>query len=419
MLTRRLYYRAYFVTLHRMLEPEYPFFSPLYIMAKPAGPACNLACKYCYYLEKKKLLDAEGTCRMSDEVLRLYIESYCAAQTGPYVNFTWHGGEAMLRNLDFYRKALGYQQQYAAGRTVVNCLQTNGTLLNDQWCAFLRRHNWLVGISIDGPEEIHDAYRRDPAGKGSFQRTIRGIRLLQRHGVEWNAMAVVNALNVTDPDGFYNFFRQLGCRFLQFTPIVERKDPDGMLTDPFTPGEVSPESVSPQQWGDFLCRVFDLWRRHDVGRLFVQLFDATLANWVGHDPGLCTLGKLCGHAGVIEHNGDVYSCDHFVFPKYRLGNIRRMSVEQMMLSEQQRRFAAMKIASLPQQCRDCRWSFACNGECPKNRFAVTADGQPGLNYLCEGYSRFFSHAAPYMDFMAAELKAHRPPANVMGFEPQK
>lgn len=397
---------------------HYPFATPLYLMAKPAGPACNLACEYCYYLEKSKFFEGTRRTNMSDEVLEAFIRGYLESQTTPETVFTWHGGEALMRDISFYKKAMALQERYAHGRTVVNCLQTNGTLLNDEWCRFLRENDWLVGISIDGPEEFHDEYRRNIAGKPSFQQTMRGIRLLQRHGVEWNALAVVNDFNADYPDDFYNFFKSIGCKYLQFTPVVERLKTSGMLSSGTDrEGEVADFSVSPDQWGNFLCRVFDLWRKEDVGKVFVQLFDATLANWVGEQPGVCTLARTCGHAGAIEHNGDIYSCDHFVFPEYKLGNIRTHTVIEMMMSDRQKAFGKAKSDSLPTQCRNCRWLFACNGECPRNRFAFTKEGEAGLNYLCEGYRKFFAHAAPYMDFMAAELEAGRPPANVMDFHP--
>lgn len=395
-----------------------PFATPLYLLAKPAGPACNLACEYCYYLEKSKYFVDPRHTFMSDEMLDIFIKSYIEAQTMPEVMFTWHGGEAMMRNIDFYKRAIKLQQRYGRGRLIYNCIQTNGTLLNDEWCRFLHDNGWLVGISIDGPEEFHDEYRRNRVGKASFAQTMRGIRLMQRHGVEWNALAVVNDYNGDYPEDFYDFFREIGCRFLQFTPVVERRNSTGMLSAGSDPGgEITDFSVKPDQWGNFLCRLFDRWRKKDVGTIFVQLFDSTLANWVGKEPGVCTMARTCGHAGAVEHNGDVYCCDHFVFPEYKLGNLRTHTVTEMMTSPRQISFGASKQDSLPQQCRNCRWLFACNGECPRNRFVTTSEGEPGLNYLCEGYRKFFSHVAPYMDFMAAELKAGRAPANVMNFEP--
>ena len=391
-----------------------PFSHPVYVMPKPVGASCNMACEYCYYLEKKGLYPSSPRTLMSEATLEEFIRQYIGAQTTPDVLFTWHGGEATMRPPEFYRKAMALQRKYADGRRIENCLQTNATLLTDEWCRFLRENNWLVGVSIDGPQRFHDEYRRSASGKPSFLNVMRGIRMLQRHGVEWNAMAVVNDYNADHPVEFYRFFKEIGCHYIQFTPIVERVRPDERLADVGSEGELTPFSVTPGQWGDFLCGVFDEWIKGDVGSYFVQLFDATLANWVGCEPGICTLAPTCGHASVMEWNGDVYSCDHFVFPQYRLGNIHENTLIEMMVSERQQIFGAAKRDTLPRQCRECRWLFACNGECPKNRFATTSDGEPGLNYLCEGYRRFFCHVAPYMDFMKAELEAGRPPANVNG-----
>lgn len=386
---------------------------PIYVMAKPVGSACNLACEYCYYLEKKNLYPEDTRHLMSDHVLEQYIRQYIEAQPHDSVQFTWHGGEALIRPLDFYRKVVSLQQKYADGRRIDNSLQTNGILLNDSWCAFLKKNNWLVGVSIDGPQEFHDEYRRDKSGKPSFVRVMKGIRLLQKYDVEWNAMAVVNDYNAEHPLEFYNFFKNIGCRFIQFTPIVERIGDKGNLQALGGKGEVADFSVTPEQWGNFLCAVFDEWVRKDVGQYFIQIFDSTLANWVGEMPGVCVYAPTCGHAAALEYNGDLYSCDHFVFPQYKLGNIAHKTIFEMMNSERQLKFGRDKRASLPSQCRECRYLFACNGECPKNRFAFTSQGEPGLNYLCEGYYRFFDHVAPYMDFMKKELLAGRPPANVM------
>ena len=398
-----------------------PFARPLYVMAKPAGSRCNLACEYCYYLEKNKLYrdsDPQRRFTMTDEILEKFIKEYIEAQTMPEVLFTWHGGETLMRPLSFYRKAVELQRKYARGHIIDNCIQTNGTMLTDEWCRFFKENNWLVGVSIDGPKEFHDECRRNKAGAPSFHQVMKGIELLKKHGVEGNALAVVNDYNADYPLEFYNFFKEIGCRYIQFTPIVERIAPkkDGRYLACPADGTDIPLadfSVTPEQWGSFLCALFDEWVRQDVGKYFIQLFDATLANWVGEQPGVCTMAPTCGHAGVMEYNGDVYSCDHFVFPEYRLGNLNTSNFVEMMYSDRQLRFGAAKRDSLPRQCRDCRWLFACNGECPKNRFALTADGEPGLNYLCEGYRRFFAHVAPYMDFMKEELAAERPPANVM------
>ena len=369
-----------------------PFGSPLYVMLKPIGSRCNLACKYCYYLEKGKLYPEQEP--LSEELLETFIRQYIEAQTMPEVLFTWHGGEPLLQPLSFYRKALELQQRYARGRQIDNCLQTNGTLLTDEWCEFLRENRFLVGISIDGPQTYHDAYRCR-----SFEKVMRGIRLLQKHHVEWNAMATVNHLNADHSVEFYRFFKEIGCQYLQFTPVVEPS-----LCD---------TSVTPEQWGRFLCRVYDEWVKADVGQIFVQLFDATLANWAGEPPGICSMSPTCGRAAVMEANGDVYSCDHFVFPEYRLGNIRQQSLTEMLYGERQQQFGRNKRAGLPRQCRECRFLFACHGECPKNRFVKDKYGEPGLNYLCKGYRQFFAHVASDMDFMKAELDAGRSPANIM------
>lgn len=393
-----------------------PFATPVYVMPKPVGSACNLACRYCYYLEKKKYYPDARRQLMSEATLEEFIKQYIAAQTTPEVIFTWHGGEATVRKLDFYRKALELQKKYGAGRNIINCLQTNATLLTDEWCLFLKRHDWLVGVSIDGPQEFHDEYRRMADGRPTFNAVMRGIKMLQSHGVEWNALAVVNDYNADYPVEFYRFFKEIGCHYIQFTPVVERIKPDNMLADVASPGELTDFSVTPRQWGDFLIGLFDEWVREDVGKVFVQIFDATLANWVGAMPGVCTLSSMCGHAAAMEWNGDVYACDHFVFPQYKLGNIHESTLIEMMASDRQLEFGARKQAGLPRQCKECRWMFACHGECPRNRFAVSSEGEPGLNYLCEGYRAFFEHAAPYMDFMKAELEAGRPPANVNGLK---
>ncbi len=400
-----------------MNQTLYPFARPLYVMTKPVGAVCNLACAYCYYLEKANLYKDTSKHVMSDELLEKFIREYIGSQTMHEVLFTWHGGETLMRPLSFYRKVVELQRQYAGGHTIDNCIQTNGTLLTDEWCEFFKENNWLVGISIDGPQEFHDEYRRNRSGRPSFAKVMQGIRLLNKHGVEWNAMAVVNDYNADYPLEFYHFFKEIGCRYIQFAPIVERlsKHDDGRyLATPLQPGEQLAEfSVSPEQWGSFLCTLFDEWVRNDVGQIFIQLFDSTLANWVGEQPGVCSMAKTCGHAGVMEFNGDVYACDHYVFPEFKLGNIYQQTLVEMMYSERQMEFGQMKQKSLPAQCRACEFLFACNGECPKNRFATTASGEPGLNYLCKGYHRFFKHVAPYMDYMKKELLAERAPANIM------
>ena len=395
-----------------------PFAKPLYVMLKPAGAHCNLACKYCYYLEKNNLYQNSHRHLMSDEMLEQFTREYIEAQTMPQVLFTWHGGEPLMRSIDFYKKALALQKKYAHGKQIDNVIQTNGTLLTDEWCEVFAKNHWLVGISIDGPQEYHDHYRVTPAGKPSWEKVMQGIQLLKKHRVEWNAMAVVNAYNAEHPLEFYHFFRDNGCQYLQFTPIVERltEHEDGRTLASLADDREIPladASVTPQQWGNFLCTIFDDWVRHDVGKTFVEIFDCTLANWMGVLPGICAYSKECGHAGVMEHNGDVYSCDHFVFPEYKLGNIREQSLIDMLYGEKQQAFSRLKHTSLPRQCKECDMEFACHGECPKNRFEKDKYGEPGLNYLCQGYYQYYSHVAPYMDFMKRELLAQRPPANIM------
>lgn len=395
-----------------------PFAKPLYVMLKPAGAHCNLACKYCYYLEKTKLYPTAQRHLMSDEMLEQFTREYIEAQTMNQVLFTWHGGEPLLRSIDFYRKALSLQQKYAGGRRIANVIQTNGTLLTDEWCEFFAQNHWLVGISIDGPQPDHDHYRLTAAGKPSWKKVMQGIKLLKKHGVEWNAMAVVNAYNANHPLEFYRFFKENGCQFLQFTPIVERltRHEDGRTLASLADKDeisLSEASVTPEQWGYFLCAIFDEWVRKDVGKIFVEIFDCTLANWMGISPGICAYSKECGHAGVMEHNGDVYSCDHFVFPEYKLGNIRDYSLIDMLYGEQQQEFSRLKHSSLPRQCKECDMEFACHGECPKNRFMKDKYGDSGLNYLCPGYYHYYQHVAPYMDYMKQELMSQRPPSNIM------
>ena len=329
-----------------------PFAKPLYVMLKPAGAHCNLACKYCYYLEKNNLYDKSHRHIMSDEMLEQFTREYIEAQTMPQVLFTWHGGEPLMRSIDFYKKALALQKKYARGRRIDNVIQTNGTMLTDEWCEFFAQNNWLVGI------------------------------------------------------------------YLQFTPIVERltQHQDGRTLASLADNHEIPLadfSVTPEQWGNFLCAIFEEWVHNDVGKMFVEIFDCTLANWMGVLPGICAYSKNCGHAGVMEHNGDVYSCDHFVFPEYKLGNISDHTLIEMLYGDKQHALSRLKHTSLPRQCKECDMEFACHGECPKNRFEKDKYGEPGLNYLCKGYFQYYSHVAPYMDFMKRELQAQRPPANIM------
>ncbi len=373
-----------------------PYLRPFSLMLKPVGARCNLACRYCYYLDKKDLYPTAGNrAQMSDDTLKTAIRQYIEAQPTREVVFVWHGGEPTLLPLGFYRKAMAWQQQYAQGHLISNCLQTNGTLLTDDWCRFLHDEQWLVGISVDGPELMHNAYRRIRGGGPTFMQVMAGVERLQQFSVQWNAMSVVNFQNAEHPEEFYRFFKQIGCRYLQFTPIVER-NPQTL--------QITPESVTAGQWGDFCNRLFDQWwQADDVGRFFVQLFDATLANWVGEVPGVCTLGSQCGHALAMEWNGDVYSCDHFVGTAHRLGNVQEQHLADLIELSRQRAFGQQKETALPRQCRECSWLSLCHGECPKNRLLTDTYGNPGLNYLCEGYRMFFAHTAPYMLQLKAEL----------------
>ena len=394
-----------------------PFSRPMYVMLKPAGSLCNLRCKYCYYLEKNELYKDSRNHIITDELLEKFIKEYIEAQTMPEVLFTWHGGETLMRPVSFYKKALELQRVYGRGRRIDNCIQTNGTLITDEWCQFFKENNFLVGVSIDGSQEFHDEYRKTATGKPTFRQVMKGINLLNKHGVEWNALAVVNDFNADYPLDFYHFFKEIGCHYIQFTPIVERiiDRADGLTLAPGMQegGRMADFSVTAEQWGDFLCAIFDEWVHHDVGNYYIQLFDATLANWVGQAPGICTMARECGHAGVMEFNGDVYSCDHFVYPEHKLGNLHSQTIYEIMNSPKQKEFSKMKHLMLPQQCKECNFLFACHGECPKNRFVKDKYGNPGLNYLCSGYHKFFTHVAPYMDFMKNELDHHRAPANVM------
>lgn len=390
------------------------------VMLKPAGPACNLACTYCYYLEKKNLFVDGTPGKMTYELLELYTRQFIEANEIPLVTFTWQGGEPTLMGLDFFRKAIEFQKKYKGEKTIENAFQTNGTRLDDDWCKFFRDNNILVGISIDGEEHNHDRYRKTISGKGTFSRVMKGIEVLHRHKVEFNTLSCVNAYNSKFATETYRFLKKIGSGFMQFLPVVEREtDPSAnaglRLASPASqPGTVATDwSVKPGEYGNFLIRIFDEWVRNDVARYFVQIFDSTLANYVGEMPGVCVFAETCGDALVMEHNGDVYTCDHYVFPEYFLGNISERSLVEMAKTQRQFDFGIEKRNKLPRYCLNCEVRYACNGECPKHRFSLTPDGKPGLNYLCEGYRAFFKHAEPYMEYMAKELKAKRPPANVM------
>jgi uncharacterized protein len=393
-----------------------------HIMTKPTGPICNLDCHYCFYLEKEKLYPETSTWKMADNVLESYIRQYIEAQKAPVITFAWQGGEPTLLGVDYFRKIVTLEKRYANGKRIENSLQTNGILLDDRWGEFLAENRFLVGLSLDGPRPLHDRHRVDKGGRPTFDRVMRGLSSLRKHGAEFNTLTVVQRHNSYYPLEVYRFLKEAGSGFMQFIPVVERiaKAPGAsslVLVAPASqePASVSSWSVEPVQYGKFLCAIFDEWVRSDVGRYFVQIFDVALESWLGLPPGLCVFAETCGGALVMEHNGDLYSCDHYVFPENKLGNVMENSLAALVNSPAQKKFGADKRDTLPGYCRECEDRFACNGECPKHRFARTPDGEEGLNYLCAGYKMFFRHIDPCMRFMAAELQAHRPPANVMAW----
>jgi uncharacterized protein len=395
-------------------------------MAKPIGPICNLKCDYCFYLEKENLYPDERRWRMPDNVLDAFIRQQIEAHDVPEVVFTWQGGEPTLLGIDFFRRVIELQALYANGKRIQNSLQTNGTLLDDAWCAFLAEHEFLVGLSLDGPRDLHDQHRPDRHGVGSFDAVMRGLQLLKKHGVEFNTLTVVGRENSRQPLEVYRFLKEAGSRFLQFIPLVERL-PSAMsraagltlaeppVNDSSTeePLPVTPWSVEPAEYGRFLCAIFDEWVRHDVGLTYIQMFDVMLGIWSGLGAGLCVFAERCGSALALEHNGDLYSCDHYVYPQYRLGNILNTPMRKLAGDPRQRHFGNAKADTLPAWCRNCDVRFACNGECPKHRFLTTPDGEPGLNYLCAGYKMFFRHIDPYMQIMADLLAHQQPPALIM------
>lgn len=386
--------------------------SSFHLMAKPVGPLCNLDCGYCFYLEKHSLFPPHQSMRMSPELLRAFVQKTIAAQDAPEVQFTWQGGEPLLMGLDFFEQAVELQRQLAAGKTIRNSLQTNGTLLDDAWCAFLRRHDFLVGLSIDGPRAIHDAGRRDKRGRSSFDAVMAGLGLLQKHGVPLNVLVTVARHVAPHGREVYDFLKSTGVGFLQFNPVVERI---GLLPPPAAPGvtTVSEHTVEPEAYGAFLIAIFDEWVRHDVGAIHVMNFEWALAAWCQMPATVCLFAGRCGDAAIVEHDGSVYSCDHYVYPGYRLGNLLDDDPDALMRSPAQQNFGAAKELALPQYCRQCRHLFACRGECPKNRFATAPDGEPGLNYLCPSYKKYFRHITPAMNAMAQLLAAGRAAGEVM------
>jgi len=377
---------------------------PFHTMAKPSGAKCNLDCRYCFYLEKEGLYPP-GAHRMSDEVLEAYVRSQIEAQPpGTEVLFAWQGGEPTLMGVEYFAKAVALQKKHGGGRTMVNAMQTNGVLLDDPWGAFLHRENFLVGLSIDGPQELHDRYRVDKGGRPTFEKVMRGLEVLRRHRVEFNTLTVVHRQSARHPMEVYEFLKSIGATHLQFIPLVERMGESEAASE---------ASVVAEDYGGFLTTIWDHWLRHDVGRIHVQLFEVMLGVWLGQPAGLCLFRETCGEAVALEHNGDVYSCDHFVTPRHRLGNLMDHSLGDMVRGPAQREFGNAKAAALPGYCQRCEVRFACHGECPKNRFIRTPDGEPGLNYLCAAYKRFFTHANPGLRGMAWLVMNRASPAKIM------
>jgi uncharacterized protein len=394
-------------------------------MTKPVGPICNLDCRYCYYLEKEKLYPTGASFQMAPAVLEEYIRQYIASQDVPEISFAWQGGEPTLLGVDYFRQVVVLQQKHAAGKRISNALQTNGILLDDEWCEFFTANSFLIGLSLDGPRELHDRYRVDKAGKSSFERVMRGLGFLKKHQTEFNTLTVVNRANSQQPLEVYRFLKETGSKYLQFIPLVERK-PDASakesnldFSEPPPSGKWAPSepvtawSVESRQYGEFLVKIFNEWVRQDVGQVFVQLFDAALGSWMGASASLCVFAETCGNALVLEHNGDLYACDHYVYPRYKLGNLLNQSLGELVNSPVQRKFGADKLITLPKYCRECEVRFACNGECPKHRFLRTIDGEPGLNYLCAAYKRFFNHIDPQMRTMARFVRGGQPAALIM------
>ncbi len=398
-------------------EQREPAWSPdaVHVLAKPTGAICNLGCSYCFFLDKEALYEGDRF-RMSDEMLETYIRSLIEMHRSPQVTIAWQGGEPTLMGVDHYRKAIEIEERYRTpGMTFLNTIQTNGTLLDDEWCEFLAAHSFLVGISLDGPQPLHDAFRVTKRGKGTFDEVMRGVRLLQKHGVEYNVLTTVNRINGDHPLEVYRFLRdEVGAPWMQFIPVVERVDASGDPAD--LRGEhASERSVLPDQFGRFLSTIFDEWVRHDVGSVFVQTFEAAARNWAGlEQSGMCVFNETCGLGLALEHNGDLYSCDHFVDPDYLVGNIAESSIGDLVSSRQQYDFGRAKLDALPQYCIDCDVRFACHGECPKNRFILTPDGEPGLNYLCSGFKDFFHHVDRPMRIMVDAMRRGLFAAEVMG-----
>ena len=380
-------------------------------MVKPVGSLCNMRCKYCYYLDKAALYGGHQPL-MDDALLEQYIRSNIEGNNSPVIAFAWHGGEPLLAGKEFFRKAMKLQQKYGDGRTIENSLQTNGLLIDDEWCSIFRDNGFLIGVSIDGPEHIHDAHRVDAGGNPTFARVMKGIERLYRNRVEYNTLSTVNVHSEGQGREVYRFLRGISM-FMQFLPVAELLQ-DGVIKSPDTAtAEIAPWSISSRGFGEFMCDVFDEWVAKDVGKRYVQLFDATLALEVGVMPSICSLCETCGSGLTVEHNGDVYSCDHFVYPEYKIGNIHKDKLADLAYCDAQFEFGVAKRSSLPRDCRHCRYYKLCHGECPKHRFICNSTGEAGLNYFCEGYKLFFSHTEQAMAKMKSLILAGKPASDIM------
>lgn len=405
--------------------------APFHVMTKPIGPICNLDCKYCFYLEKEKLYPDTRKWAMPDDVLEAYISQYIESQPTSQISFAWQGGEPTLLGVRYFRRVVELQRKYANGRHIDNAFQTNGTLLDDEWCEFFAQNKFLIGLSVDGPAEMHDAYRVDKQQKPTFPDVLRGLEFLKKHKCDFNTLTVVNRVNSQKPVEVYRFLKEIGSGYIQFIPLVERLPQTrlkvlGMdLAEPPVVGDedeqvpVTSWSVRSKDYGEFLCDIFDDWVRRDVGKTFVQIFDVALGNWAGMGSSLCVFAEKCGRALAMEHNGDLYACDHYVYPRYNLGNIMNVSLGAMADSAEMKKFGDDKSDTLPNYCKKCEVRFACNGECPKHRFTLTPDGEEGLNYLCPAYKRFFNHINEPMRIMADLVRSQRPAAMIMEWYRQK
>ncbi|HSB23827.1 MAG TPA: anaerobic sulfatase maturase [Burkholderiaceae bacterium] len=397
----------------------------MHVLAKPIGSICDIACDYCFYLEKRELYPRGQSFKMSEEVLARYIEQYVRSQPTPVVEFVWHGGEPTLLGVDFFRRVVELQKPYRGVKEIRNALQTNAMRLDDEWCEFFKANDFFIGVSLDGPREVHDRYRKGRHGEPTFDRVMDGVRLLQQHGVEFNVLACVGNETAQRPIEVYRFFRDAGIRYIQFTPIVERAaDPQtqaiklwlarpSALDRPEPNTQVTPWTVEPEAYGDFLIAIYEEWVRHDVGQVFVMNFEWALTAWLGEPSPVCIFSRQCGRAVAMEHDGSVFACDHYVYPEYRLGNVLDDELGAMVERSVASGFGPHKETSLPRYCRECEVRDACWGGCPKHRFATTPDGEPGLHYLCVGYKKFFRHIRKYLRAMTTLIENDLPVSAIM------